>query len=353
MRKRATRTATDAASACRAAVFRLYAVRARLDPFLLLLLGAVGLAALVPVRGVWAEGFGVATRIAIGLLFFLYGARLSTREALDGLRHWRLHSTVLGVTFLLFPLLGLAVQLLPDAWLPRELKLGVLFLTCLPSTVQSSIAFTSIARGNVPSAVCAASLSNVLGVLLTPLLVGLLLSAHGGVSGSAVLAVATQLLAPFVAGQLARPWIGGWVARHRRVLQVVDRGSILLVVYVAFAEGVVAGIWRQLSLPALGGLVAVDAVLLAVILAVTAWLPRLLGFDRPDRATILFCGSHKSLATGLPMAGALFGGPTVAMIVLPIMLYHQMQLMVCAWLAARLARDNVDVPSREPAGVGS
>ncbi len=318
--------------------------RLRIDPFLVLLLLTVGVAVVVPARGAAAGVVDVATTVAIGLLFFLYGARLSTAEALQGLRHWRLHTTVLVATFVLFPLLGLAAGLLPAWLLPAPLAAGVLFLCCLPSTVQSSIAFTSVAGGNVPAAVVAASVSNVLGVVLTPLLAALLLSTSGGFSPSTLADIGLRLLAPFVAGQLARPWIGRWVHRHHKALHVVDRGSILLVVYSAFGAGMVAGIWGGLTPAALGGLAAVDAALLAVVLAVTAVGARLLGFDAADRTTILFCGSKKSLASGLPMAGVLFSGHAVALVVLPVMLFHQIQLMVCAAIAGRLARRRAPSP---------
>lgn len=312
----------------------------RVDTFLVLILLTVGIAALLPARGAVATGVGHATTVAIGLLFFLYGARLSTREAIEGLKHWRLHGTVVLATFVLFPLLGLAIQLVPSAVLPTELKLGVLFLCCLPSTVQSSIAFTSVARGNVPAAICAASLSNLLGIVITPLLTGLLLSGlsagQGGISGGAIVDVGLQLLAPFVLGQLLRRWIGGWVTRNKKYLQVVDRGSILLVVYAAFSEGMVEGIWGRLSPVALGALLATCVVLLGVVLAITWFAPR--RFPHADRITILFCGSKKSLASGLPMAGVLFAGPQVGLLVLPLMLFHQIQLMACAAIAGRLAR---------------
>jgi sodium/bile acid cotransporter 7 len=321
----------------------------RVDPFLLMILVTVGVAALIPARGSWSTGVGWVSSVAIGLLFFLYGVRLAPREAIDGLRHWRLHGTVVLATFVLFPLLGLAAQFLPTSVLPRELALGVLFLCCLPSTVQSSIAFTSVARGNVPAAICAASLSNLAGIVITPVLTAVLLSSHGGFSGRAVLDVALQLLAPFVLGQLVRRWIAGWVTRHAKVLKIVDRGSILLVVYVAFSEGMVAGIWSTLSLGALGVLLAVDVALLGVVLAVAAVVPRWLGFSREDRITILFCGSKKSLASGLPMAGVLFAGTGVGLLVLPLMLFHQIQLMVCAWLAGRFARTAQAEPVAVPA----
>ena len=175
----------------------------------------------------------------------------------------------------------------------------------------------------------------------------MLLSTQGGFSASALADIGLRLLVPFVAGQLARPWVGDWVARHRRPLLVVDRGSILLVVYSAFSAGMVAGTWRELSWLSLGVLLAVNVLLLGAVLGVTALGSRLLGFDTADRITIVFCGSKKSLASGLPMAGVLFAGHTVALVVLPVMLFHQIQLMVCAAIAARLAR-RAPVPRTEP-----
>ncbi|GAA3569069.1 bile acid:sodium symporter [Amycolatopsis ultiminotia] len=318
----------------------------RIDPFIAAILATVGVASLLPATGATATGFGVASNVAVGLLFFLYGARLSGQEALDGIRHWRLHSTVVCATFVLFPLLGLATSVLSPGLLTTPLYTGVLFLCLLPSTVQSSIAFTSIAKGNVAAAICSASLSNLLGIVLTPLLVAVLLSTGGpGVSGTAVLDIVLQLLVPFVAGQLARRWIGGWVSRHSAPLKLVDRGSILLVVYTAFSAGMTEGIWHTLDLGPLLVLLAVCVVLLAVVLTTTAAGAKLLGFSRADRITIVFCGSKKSLASGLPMATVLFGHAQVGLIVLPLMLFHQIQLIVCAAMARRYARN---APSDEP-----
>ncbi|MEU9145755.1 bile acid:sodium symporter family protein [Streptomyces sp. NPDC048349] len=316
--------------------------RLPLDPYVLALLGTVGLAALLPARGPAATVVGGASTAAVALLFFLYGARLSTREALDGLRHWRLHLTVLACTFLLFPLLGLAARGLVPEVLTQPLYSGLLFLCLVPSTIQSSIAFTSIARGNVPAAICAGSFSSLAGILLTPLLAAALLGSDaGGFSPDSLLKIALQLLLPFLLGQVLRPWVGGFLARHRPVLGHVDRGSILLVVYAAFSAGMAAGIWHRISLPRLGALLVVEAVLLAVMLLATWHGAKRLGFGRADRITIQFAGSKKSLAAGLPMASVLFGAQA-SLAVLPLMLFHQMQLMVCAVLARRRAQDPVD-----------
>jgi sodium/bile acid cotransporter 7 len=308
------------------------------DPFIIALLASVGLASVLPCRGQAATAFGWLTNAAIALLFFMHGVRLSRDAVLGGLGHWRLHLAILAATFLVFPALGLLMSRLAPGLLPQPLWLGVLFVCALPSTIQSSIAFTSIARGNVPAAIGAATLSNVLGVLLTPVLVSLLMSLHGaGASLSQVWKVVAQLLAPFVAGQLLRPWLFAWADRHKRLTTLSDRGSILLAVYTSFSAAVVQGLWRQLPLASLAVLVILLAVLLAIVLAATTWGARTLGFSREDEIAIVFCGSKKSLATGVPMANVLFAGGAVGMTVLPLMIFHQMQLMACAALARRYA----------------
>ncbi|MGW7364204.1 bile acid:sodium symporter family protein [Streptomyces sp. NPDC054841] len=319
------------------------------DPYVMALLATVLLAALLPASGTAATVTDGAATGAVGLLFFLYGARLSTREALDGLRHWRLHLTVLVSTFVAFPLLGLATQGLVPSLLTPQLHSGLLFLCLVPSTIQSSIAFTSIARGNVPAAICAGSFSSLAGILLTPLLAALLLGqSAGGFSADSLVKIVLQLLVPFLAGQVLRRWTGGFRTRHKRLLGYVDRGSILLVVYTAFSEGMVAGVWHQVTPVRLGALLLVEAVLLAVMLTLTWYGPKRLGFGRADRIAIQFAGSKKSLAAGLPMASVMFGAQA-SLAVLPLMLFHQMQLMVCAVIAKRRAKDPQPVPPAPPA----
>ncbi|QES52188.1 bile acid:sodium symporter [Streptomyces venezuelae] len=325
-----------------------------LDPYILALVATVGLAALLPARGTAATVAETAATGAIALLFFLYGARLSTREALEGLRHWRLHLTVLACTFVLFPVLGLAAQGLVPTVLTDPLYQGVLFLCLVPSTIQSSIAFTSIARGNVPAAICAGSFSSLAGILLTPLLAAALLGGSaGGFSADSVLKIVLQLLLPFLLGQALRPWVGGFLVRRKKVLGYVDRGSILLVVYTAFSAGMAAGVWSQVSPARLGALMVVEAVLLTVMLLITWYGAGRLGFDRADRIAIQFAGSKKSLAAGLPMASVLFGAQA-SLAVLPLMLFHQMQLMVCAVLARHRAQDpeGRNPEGQEPEGQG-
>lgn len=310
----------------------------RVDPYLVALVACVVVASLLPARGEAAVVLDHGTDLAIALLFFLYGVRLAPREAWEGARNLRLQGTVLAFTYVLFPVLGLLLRAAAPGLLSDELYTGVLLLCALPSTVQSSIAFTSIARGNVAAAITAASLSNLLGVVVTPLLLSALLRRQGGFfSASALQKLAIELLLPFALGQLLRPRVGAWVTRHKQALGYVDRGSILLVVYAAFSEGVVSGVWQRISLGQLCVLGLVAAVLLCLVLVITTYASRMLKFSKKDEITAVFCGSKKSLASGLPMASVLFAQASVGVLVVPLMLFHQLQLMACAWLAQRYA----------------
>jgi sodium/bile acid cotransporter 7 len=311
------------------------------DNFTLAMIATVVAASLLPCHGQGAVIFNNVTHVAVSLLFFLHGAKLSREAVIAGVTHWRLHLLVMLCTFALFPLLGLLLKPVLTPLVTPDLYLGILFLCMLPSTVQSSIAFTAAARGNVPAAICSASASNLFGIFLTPLLVGLLTSAQmsGGSPMESALQIALQLLLPFIAGQVARRWIGAWVERHKPLTRMVDQGSILLVVYTAFSEAVGEGLWHQVSWATLAGLMFINVLLLGLVMFISAQAARRLGFNREDRIAIVFCGSKKSLASGVPMAKVLFAGGALGAVVLPLMLFHQLQLMVCAVLAQKYAKE--------------
>ena len=313
--------------------------RLRPDGFLLAIVTSAVLSSFFPARGLGMTLLHGASTVAIFLLFFLYGARIAPREALRGLAHWRLHLTILSFTFLLFPLIGLALRPLSGTWLSPQLYSGLLYLCLVPSTVQSSIAFTSIARGNVPAAIVSASASNLLGVFVTPALVVLVMAgANGRVGLGQIGDIVVQLLLPFVLGQVSQRWTAGFVKAHNAPLKLVDRGVVVLVVYTAFSQGMSEHMWSQVNGPQLAVLVAVCLALLALMLVVTWYVPKRMGFSREDNIAIQFCGTKKSLATGLPMAQVLFAGTGVGLLVLPLMIFHQAQLMACSVLAQRYAR---------------
>lgn len=314
--------------------------RLRIDKFLLVLILVVVTASVLPAEGSVKIFFERLTTAAIALLFFMHGAKLSREAISAGMGHWRLHLVVFASTFILFPLLGIGMSLLSPVVLTPTLYLGFLYLCALPATVQSAIAYTSMAGGNVAAAICSASASSILGVFLSPILVGLLMHTQGGETDTlhAIGSIIMQLMVPFVIGHLSRPLIAKWVERNRKLINITDRSSILLVVYVAFSEAVVQGIWGQINVWSLLAVVGCSIVLLAIVLVVNTLVARKMGFNTADEITIVFCGSKKSLANGIPMANVLFPAAAVGAMVLPLMIFHQIQLMVCAALAQRYVK---------------
>jgi solute carrier family 10 (sodium/bile acid cotransporter), member 7 len=314
------------------------------DPFIIWLLAALVVASLLPVQGAAAILLDRLTLAAIFTLFFLHGLRLSRDALLSGVTDWRLHIAILATTFLLFPLAGLALEAaFPDLLSPM-LWTGMLFLCALPSTVQSSIAYTSIAGGNVAGAVAAAAFSNLLGVFLTPLLVTLMAEAQGTEIGfGGIGKIVGLLFLPFILGHALRPWLLPFVQHRPKLTTLVDKGTILLAVYGAFSAAAVEGLWQRLPIADVAAVALLSLILLAVVLAATLMIGRWGGFSPENRAAILFCGSVKSLASGVPMARILFPGPVAGLVILPIMLFHAFQLVACAWIAAAMAQK---LPSR-------
>ena len=310
------------------------------DGFLIAIVVAAVVASFLPATGSAQTALSWAITVAIFALFFLYGARLKPSEALVGLTHWRLHLTILAFTYLVFPVVGLALGVLSPRLLSAELYTGLLYLMTVPATVQSAVAFTSIARGNVAGAIVSSSTSNLLGVVLTPTLVMVLLATSGRVrvGASAIVDIALQLLLPFCLGQLSRRWTADVVATYKAPLRLVDQASIVMVVYLAFSRGVEEQMWSRTTPFQLVVLVVVCLLVVLLMLTLTWFTARRLGFNREDAIAIQFCGTKKSMATGLPMAQVLFAGMPIGLLVLPLMVFHQIQLMACSVLAGRYAR---------------
>ncbi|OCA53070.1 bile acid:sodium symporter family protein [Photorhabdus namnaonensis] len=313
----------------------------KIDPFLMVLVTVVVIATFFPCEGEIKVGFQRLTTAAIALLFFMHGAKLSRQAIIAGMGHWRLHLVVFLSTFVLFPIIGLGLNLLVPEIMTPTIYWGFLYLCALPATVQSAIAFTSVAGGNVAAAICSASASSILGVFLSPILVGLMIHTQGEGSPdtlAAIKSIVLQLMVPFIIGHLSRPLIARWVEKHKKLVNITDRSSILLVVYVAFSEAVVEGIWHKIDGYSLLMIGVICCIMLAIVLIINTYTARWLGFNKEDEITIVFCGSKKSLANGVPMANVLFPAATVGVMLLPLMIFHQIQLMVCAVLAQRYAR---------------
>lgn len=314
------------------------------DWFLAGMVLAVALATVFP-------GFGSAggamhaefvSNAGIFMIFLLHGLALSTEHLRRGMSRWKLHLLVQTLTFVVFPILYFPFRALFGGLMPQGLLLGFLYLCALPSTVSSSVAMTAIARGNVPAAIFNATLSSLLGILLTPAIVGLLegVQGSGGMSfGHAVANIAGMLLLPFVLGQVLRPFLGRLAMRHEKAINTFDKLVILVLVYGTFCDSVKSGLWAHTGLEILAVTLVGTALFLGLVLFLSSWMGTRLGLPVEDRITAVFCGSKKTLASGVPMARLIFGAnPALGLIVLPIMFYHPLQLFVCSVLASRYAR---------------
>jgi len=321
---------------------------ARLDPLIFGLVIAVAIASVYPATG---RGFTVvdaASKLAISLLFFLHGAKLSRDAVISGIVDWPLHGIVLIASYVMLPIFGVTLAHLFAGYVDPTLLTGLIFLAILPSTVQSSIAFTAIAGGRVPAAICAATLSNLSGVFLTPLLATLLINTQTGVTiaPGAGQVILIQVLMPFAIGQMFRPLIRRHIENQRRLIAIIDRLSILLVVFAAFSEAVNHGLWKTLGAPDLAKIVMIAALFLMLAIGGTYTAGRFLRLPRESRIVLLFCGSKKSLMSGVPIAAALFPAKAIGSIILPVMIYHQLQIFLCAIIAAeyqRRGRENSEI----------
>lgn len=309
------------------------------DRLIWMLLTAIAIASIFPATGWAIPVFSRLTDLAIMALFFLHGVNLPLQQVVSGLTNWRLHLLVLGTTYIFFPIMGFLFQPVLAPIVTPQLYTGVIFLCMVSSAVQSSIVMTSIGRGNVSAAICSASASNMLGVFVTPLLVlAMLHPEHTGFSFGAIESVMILLLVPFVIGIASQRWLQTLVKGHAGIIKLFDQGSLVLIVYTAFSASVVAGLWSHTQPAVLASLFGICAFFLTIALISTLVVARLLGFSKEDEITIVFCGSKKSLASGAPMAKVLFSASAFGTMVLPIIIYNQMQIFVCSFIARAYAK---------------
>lgn len=287
------------------------------------------------------------TKLGIALIFFLHGVTLSFAALKAGTLRWPLHLLVQASTFLFFPLLGLALYAALGSYVSPELKLGLFFLCALPSTVSSSVALTAVARGNVAGAIFNATLSSLLGIFLTPFWIAFVLKTSGDTAplGPVILDLVRWLLLPLVIGQACRPWFGAFAARHKAGISLVDRATILLLVYTSFCDSFQVGVWSRSGAGSLWLVAGIAAALFTLMMLTISLATNALGFSREDKIAALFCGSKKTLASGVPMAKIIFGAhPALGLILLPIMIYHPLQLVICGALAQRWGRHSASAP---------
>ena len=313
------------------------------DWFLAGMIIAMFLAWLIPGPGAAGGGLHpeLLTKCGIALIFFLHGAQLSFAALKDGISRWQLHLIIQLTTFLAFPLIGLLLVKLTGSLISTDLALGLFYLCALPSTVSSSVAMTAAAKGNVPVAVFNATISSIIGIVLTPLWMSLLVHQQSGHmdTTSVMLDLVQWLLMPLILGQALRPLIGAFITNHKKVVSKVDRLTILLLVYTSFCDSFAGHVWSGHGTTTMVVTITATIALFFAVLGGLILLCKKLHIADSYRAAVVFCGTKKSLATGVPMAHLLFtGNASLGLILLPIMIYHPLQLFICGPLANHWAK---------------
>ncbi|OQB67478.1 MAG: hypothetical protein BWX93_01769 [Bacteroidetes bacterium ADurb.Bin139] len=311
-----------------------------LDGFVLALIASIVVAYLWPRPGVYRGIVDLQdiTRIGIALIFFFYGLRLNPAQLRTGLANWRLHLVVQAVTFIVFPALVLLAKIVVRGTWDAPLWVGTFFLAALPTTISSSVVLVSMGRGNVPAAIFNASVSSLLGILLTPLWMGILLAGtNGGFSpAQAILQLSLQVVLPVFVGMTLHKRFGILVIRHPRPFRLFDQGVILLIVYISFAESFFNKMFRDYSSWHVLLLCVAMLALFFVVYGLTTLLAKILKFNTPDTITTVFCGSQKSLVHGTAMSRVLFPGYTAtAVLLMPLMIYHTLQLIVTSAIVGK------------------
>jgi sodium/bile acid cotransporter 7 len=318
------------------------AKKAGLDGFMLLLIGMIGLAYIWPEPGMSESPVPLIqiSTYAVSLIFFFYGLRLSPDKLKAGLANWKLHAMVHLSTFVLFPLLALACRPFFHGEDHQLMWLAIFFLTTLPSTVSSSVVMVSIAGGNIPAAIFNASISSLMGVFITPLWMGVVLDTGSGNYDimSVVGKLSLQVLLPVTLGILFNKKWGAWADKNKTYIRYFDQSSILLIVYTSFCESFGEHLFSEFEMK---DILFLGIGMLALFFAVyflLSFFCRILGFSKEDEVTAVFCGSKKSLIQGAVMSKVLFSGAQAGVMLLPIMLYHALQLISASIIAQRIAR---------------
>lgn len=309
----------------------------RIDPLIIGIVLALLVGLFVPIPREAANVIDVVADIAVALVFLFYGMRLSPKETLHGMTNIKLQSLVLLVTFVVFPLLGLALSWATAPVIGASFALGIIYLSILPTTIQSAPSFVSLARGDIAAAIAASTFSNILAMFLTPFLVFVLMDLEGAQT-SGLQSILLKLLLPFIVGQFLQPWFGNWVRAHAKLTKTTNTVAIILVVLAAVVTATLDNAWSAVSFDGFVVLTLILGAFLALMLGITWWLARAAKLPAQEKSVLTISGAQKSLATGLPMAKAIMDPAIVGAIAIPVIIYHQLQLIVCAVLANRMGR---------------
>src|SRR5690606_19245409 len=278
---------------------------------------------------------GTIIDIGIGLIFFFYGLKLAPAELKAGFFNYRSHLLIQSVTFLLFPLLTLIFIPIFEEGTGSDIWIAIFFLGVLPSTVSSSVVMVAIAKGNLPTAIFNASISGLIGIMATPLWLSLFMLKTGEFSITAIISkLLLQIVLPLILGLLLQRFLGNFARANSKKLSLFDKAVIVLIVFSSFSTSFASNLFATIDPLSLVKLSVIVVILFFAVYAFTGYVCKLFNFNLQDTITVKFAGTKKSLVHGSVMAKIIFGSSaSLGLFLLPIMLYHILQLLVIAVFA--------------------
>ncbi|HKK80612.1 MAG TPA: bile acid:sodium symporter, partial [Prolixibacteraceae bacterium] len=253
------------------------------------------------------------------------------------------HITIQTLSFVVFPLLVLIFYPFFQNSDFYTLWLAVFFLAALPSTVSSSVVMVSIARGNIPGAIFNASISGIIGIIITPLWMSIFLSsANSDFNFAQTLTdLLIQIFIPVTAGLLLHRFWGAWAIRNKSYLSMFDKAVILSIVYNSFSNSFLNGVFNTIPKWTLLLLAIIVISLFFTGFNIAKLISKRLHFSREEQITVLFSGSKKSLIHGSVMAAVLVGSsPLGSLFLVPIMIYHAFQLFYVSIVARKMSKED-------------
>lgn len=318
----------------------------RIDTFVIAIIISIVLAYIFPQLGASDSPVPMAliSSLGISFIFFFYGLSLSSEAIKSGLKNWKLHVSVQASTFVLFPLLIVPFYPLAKDTSYELLWLAFLFMAALPSTVSSSVVMVAMAKGNLPAAIFNASISGIIGIVITPLwMMPFIKQTDVAFDFSAIyLQLISEIVIPLILGLLLRRFLGVWARKHKPTLNKFDKLIILLIIYKSFVQSFEDNIFNSVGLVEMLSIVGLVLIIFVAVYRLTGWIGKLLKFNHADQITNQFCGTKKSLVHGTVFSEALFGQTSVVgIILLPLMFYHALQILIISAIATKKGNERI------------
>jgi solute carrier family 10 (sodium/bile acid cotransporter), member 7 len=284
----------------------------------------------------------------IAICMFLMSFSLKSDMLLKGALNFRGQAFALVASYLVIPLLSYAaaVTLFPGN---VGMFAGIMIASAVPTTLVSASVYARLAGGNDGFSMVFTIISNVSGVVICPVIIGISLSETAGSCdsfvGPMILKLVYVLIVPVILGQVLRIFLKKFADRAKPAIAYIGQILVLCVVFIAVANAKYKIAGDAESPLAMFALLAVATLVIhSLVFFLCLYGGRLIKIERADAIALAFSGSQKTVQVGLVLATYILsfpcfkGVPEYAYATFPIIIYHAVQLTVDAGFIEILKR---------------